>query len=151
MKRELFREGPIRYIRKKDIKQSFDNRLKSINRLELRDFYDHNRDTRHIFVYDFRGKIICVLAFDDKGDHFYLNLIENNEIYEKECDEINPAPKLIRFIENIAKSFGHIEIRLNALEQLVPYYKELGYSTTSKTEKNNDYGLLVEMQKLLSS
>ena len=151
MKRELFREGPIRYIRKKDTKQSFENRLKILNHLELSDFYDDNRGNRHIFVYDFGGKIICVLAFDDKGDHFYLNLIENNEIYEKECDEINPAPKLIRFIENIAKSFGHIEIRLNALEQLVPYYKELGYSTTSKTEKNNDYGLLVEMQKLLSS
>lgn len=91
------------------------------------------------------------MAFDDKGNHFYLNLIENNEIYEKECDEINPAPKMIRFIENIAKSFGHTEIRLNALEQLVPYYKELDYSTTGKTEKDNVYGLLVEMQKSLSS
>lgn len=151
MKRELFREGPIRYIRKNDTKQSFDNRLKSLNHLELSDFYDDNRGNRHIFVYDFGGKIICVLAFDDKGNHFYLNLIENNEIYEEECDEINPAPKLIRFTENIAKSLGHIEIRLNALEQLVPYYKELGYSPTGKTEKNNVYGLLVEMQKLLSS
>lgn len=58
---------------------------------------------------------------------------------------------MIRFIENIAKSFGHTEIRLNALEQLVPYYKELDYSTTGKTEKDNVYGLLVEMQKSLSS
>ena len=91
------------------------------------------------------------MAFDDKGNHFYLNLIENNEIYEKECDEINPAPKLIRFTENIAKSLGHTEIRLNALEQLVPYYKKLGYSETGKTENDNVYGLLVEMQKSLSS
>ena len=91
------------------------------------------------------------MAFDDKGDHFYLNLIENNEIHEKECDEINPASKLIAFTENIAKSLGHTEIRLNALEQLVPYYKDLGYSETGKTENDNVYGLLVEMQKSLSS
>lgn len=151
MKRELFREGPIRYIRKNDTKQSFDNRLKSINHLELSDFYADNRDNRHIFVYDFGGKIICVLALDDKGNHFYLNLIENNDTYEKDCDEINPAPKLIAFTENIAKSLGHTEIRLNALEQLVSYYTELGYSETGKTEKNNVYGLLVEMRKSLSS
>lgn len=152
MKRELFREGPISYIHKNDIKQSFDNRLKSLNHLELGDFYDDdNRGNRHIFVYNFVGKIICVLAFDDKGNPFYLNLIENNEIYEKECDEINSAPKLILFTENVAKSLGHTEIRLNALEQLVLYYKELGYSETGKIENDNVYGLLVEMQKSLSS
>lgn len=91
------------------------------------------------------------MALDDKGDHFYLNLIENNDTYEKDCDEINPAPKLVVFTENIAKSLGHTEIRLNALEQLVSYYKELDYSPTGKTEKNNVYGLLVEMQKSLNS
>ena len=50
-------------------------------------------------------------------------------------------------LQKILQSFGHTEIRLNALEQLVSYYKELGYSPTGKTETDNVYGLLVEMQK----
>lgn len=152
MKRKSIQErGPIRYIRKDDVKQSFDNRLKSLNHLELSDFYGHNNEDRHVFVYDFEGSIICVLVFDDMDNHFYLNLIENNEIYEKECDEINPAPKIIRFTENVAKSLGHTEIKLDALEQLVPYYTKLGYSSTGRIKNDRAYGLLVEMRKSLGS
>ncbi|QLH09290.1 hypothetical protein [Candidatus Nitrosotenuis sp. DW1] len=99
MRRPIPENGPFRYIRKDDTIQPFDNRLKSLNNLELSDFYNHNIANRHVFVYEFEGKILCILVFDDKGDHFYLNLIENNKVHEKECDRMNPAPKLIRYVE----------------------------------------------------
>jgi hypothetical protein len=101
-RRSIPEKGSFRYMRKTDLGQPFDNRLKSLNVLELADFFKHNVDNRHVFVYEFDDKILCVLVFDDKGDHFYLNLIENNEIYEKECDEVNPAPKLIRYVEKVS-------------------------------------------------
>jgi hypothetical protein len=143
--------GPFRYICKTDIDQPLENRLKSLNNLELNNFFEHNAKNRHVFVYEFEGKILCILVFDDKGDHFYLNLIENNEIYEMECDEINPASKLIRYVEKVSKSLGYDKIRLDALEQLVPYYEELGYSPINETYYHKDYGLLVKMKKLLSA
>lgn len=89
-----------------------------------------------------------MLVFDDRGDHFYLNLTENNEIYEKECDMINPAPKLIRYVENIAKSLGHKKIRLDSLVHLEQYYTELGYSAIDEMKQHKIYGLLVKMEKL---
>ena len=102
MKRKSIPEnGPFRYIRKDDIEQSFDNRLRSLNNLELSDFYNYNVENRHVFVYDFDNRVLRVLVFDDNDDHFYLNLIENNEVYGKECDEVNPAPKLITYVEKL--------------------------------------------------
>lgn len=91
------------------------------------------------------------MVLDDKGDHFYLNLIENNEIHDKLCDELNPAPNMIRFVETLARSLGHTKIHLYSLEQLESYYKQLGYSATGKTEYDPNYGVLVEMKKLLRS
>lgn len=149
MKRKIIPEnGPFRYIRKNDIKQLFDNRLKSVNNLELSDFYRHNVGNRHVFAYDLDNTVICILIFDDKGDHFYLNLIENNEIHKKKCDQINPAPKLIRYVENIARSLGHEKIKLDSLEQLVSYYTKLGYFSINETGQHDDYGRLVKMEKL---
>jgi hypothetical protein len=152
MKRKSIPEnGSFRYIHKDDIEQSFDNRLRSLNNLELSDFYNYNVENRHVFVYDFDNRVLCVLVFDDKDDHFYLNLIENNEVYGKECDEVNPAPKLITYVEKIAKSLGHKKIRLDSLEQLVPYYTKLGYSSMNDDEHHKDYGLLVKMKKLFGN
>lgn len=91
------------------------------------------------------------MVLDDKGDHFYLNLIENNEIHDKLCDELNPAPNMIRFVETLARSLGHTKIHLYSLEQLESYYKQLGYLATGKTEYDQNYGVLVEMKKLLRS
>lgn len=125
--------------------------MKSLNNLALLDFFRHNAENRHVFVYEFEGKILCVLVFDDKGDHFYLNLIENNEIYENECDEINPAPKILRYVEEFSKSLGHIKIRLDSIEQIVPYYEALGYSSMGRTESHDVYGILIKMSKSLGS
>ncbi len=151
MRREIPENGPFRYICKDDTRQPFDNRLKSLNDLELDDFYNHNTANRHVFVYEFDGKILCVLVFDDMGDHFYLNLIENNSACEKECDLMNPAPKLIGYVERVAKHFGHEKIRLDALEQLVPYYEKLGYLSMNEDEYHKDYGLLTKMAKLFGN
>jgi hypothetical protein len=143
--------GSIRYINKADLKQSFDNRLKIKNKLALKDFYGENKKDRHVLVYDHEGIVICVLVFDDKGDHFYLNLIENNQIHTDLCNELNPAPNMIRFVENFARSIGHTKIRLYSLEQLVWYYEKSGYVSTGKTNFDPNYGVLIEMKKLLGS
>jgi hypothetical protein len=150
MRKHIPERGPFRYIHKADTVQTFDNRLRSLNNLELGDFYSHNIENRHVFVYEFDGRILCILVFDDKYDHFYLNLIENNQFYEKECDMINPAPKLISYVEKIAKSYGHKKIRLDALEQLVPYYTKLGYFSMNKV-RHRKYGVLVKMMKLFGN
>jgi len=141
--------GPFRYIRNSDISQPFQNRLTSTNNLVLSDFLHYNKENRHVFVYDYEGKILCVVVFDDEGDHFYLNLIENNEKHESECDEINPAPKLILFVEKVAKSLGYEKIRLDAVQTLVPYYEKLGYSTMNVKVDGGSYGILEKMKKEL--
>lgn len=66
-RRSIPQHGPFRYIRKTDISQPFDNRLKSLNKLELIDFIKHNVANRHVFVYEFDGKILCILIFGNFG------------------------------------------------------------------------------------
>lgn len=51
-RRSIPENGLFRYICKDDTEQPFDNRLKSLNNLELSDFDDHNVEKRHVFVYD---------------------------------------------------------------------------------------------------
>lgn len=102
-----------------------------------------------MLVYDHRGKVLCVLVLDDEEDHFYINIIENNESYEKECDEINPAPRMIRYIEDISESVGYSKITLDSIQQLVPYYEMLGFVQSGRTVFDRNYGMLSNMSKPL--
>jgi len=53
-------------------------------------------------------------------------------------------------LKKIAESLGHKKMRLDALEQLVPYYTKLGYFSINE-ERHKDYGLLVRMMKLFGN
>ena len=141
--------GPFRYIKKADTTKPFDNRLKPLNKVDFSTLYSDNKGATHVLVYDFQNKILCFLVVDDIGTHFYLNLVETNEIYPIECDYLNPAPKLIMYIETISPIFRYKKVTLASLPQLVPYYNNLGYNETGKTFNDPNYGRLIEMEKIL--
>ena len=145
--------GPIRYIDEKDTEKPFQNRLYKKNEIDLPELLKLNRNNRHCLVFeDDDEKILAFLAVDDKGDYFYLNLVEKNELFLDECRRRNAPAKLIDRVEDIALSRGHTRIELLSMShpKLVEYYKNLGYRKTGNTEFDGKYGKLIEMEKSLT-
>jgi len=141
--------GPFRYIRKSDVKKPFDNRFKRLNGVDFSSLLKDNKGSIHVLVYEYQRNILCFLALEDKGTHFYLNLIENNELFQTKIQTINPAPKLITYVEIISPHYGYKKVTLNSIQPLIQYYRDLGYSETGRTSYRQPYGLLTEMEKIL--
>ena len=143
--------GAIRYIKQNDIEKPFDNILKRKNKIGLPEVFDYNIGQRHSLIYDYNDNILAFLVVDEYHDHFYLNLIENNQLFWEECRCVNPAPKLIFFVEKVALSRDHSWIMLDSLKstKLVAYYQTLGYSKVGD-EIHPSYGYVIKMKKILN-
>ena len=145
--------GPIRYIHEDDIDKPFQNRLYKKNKINLPELLKLNCNNTHCLVFeDDDGKILAFLALDDKGDYFYLNLIEKNEQFLDECKRRNAPAKLIDRAEDVARTRGHTRIEMLSMSypKLVAYYKNLGYEKTGGIEFDGTYGKLIEMKKSLT-
>ncbi len=139
---------PFREINPSDAEQPFANELQPINNIDLSYLVNWNIRNRHIFVYELDEKVLAFMTFLDRGDHFHLDLVEVNRLYD-ESKSIKPGFMLITLLENLSRGLGHSRITLHSIQDRIPYYQNLEYQVTGNPISDLAYGSLTPMEKSL--
>ena len=124
----------------------FQNELQKINHVTLANIIKDNKDKTHVIVYARGRHVFAFLIFDDVGTHFHLNLVETNRIPESKTVR-RPGTKLIKYVEMISTNYGYGKITVTALEDLTPFYEQMGYSISGSMKTDPTYGNVIEMYK----
>jgi len=111
---------------------------------------DENKDDKHVWVYDFDGKILGIFSFIDVNSCFYMDVIASNELFPELCDETRPGFSLFSTLEDIARNLGHSYIRLDSVSYRVEYWKSYGYQVSGMPKFVEKWGQLYPMEKNLA-
>ncbi len=147
-RREFALNLPFREIIPSDAAQPFANDLQPINHIDLSYLVDKNIDNRYIFVYDLDGKILAFMTFLEKRDHFHLDLVEVNRLYE-ESKTVRPGFLLITLLENLSRREGFSKVTLHSIQDRIMYYRNLDYVIAGESISDSVYGPLTPMAKSL--
>ena len=148
-RKEFVLNLPFREIKPSDAGQRFVNKLQPVNHVDLSYLVGQNCGKRHVLVYELDGKILAFVTFLDMGDHFYLNLVEANQMYD-EYKKIRPGFLLIALVESLSKTAGYSRVTLYSVRDRVRYYSDLGYKVTGDDLDDPNYGRLTPMAKSLN-
>lgn len=139
---------PFREIILSDAGQPFANDLQPINHIDLSYLVDKNIGNRYIFAYELNGKVLAFMTFLDKGDHFHLDLVEVNRLYE-ESKTVRPGFLLITLLENLSRREGFSKVTLHSIQDRISYYRNLDYVAAGESISDSVYGSLTPMEKSL--
>lgn len=150
MKRRSFLlNPPFRQIIASDSSAKFESSLLDAIGISLANLIKENKDDKHIWVYDFDGKILAVFSFLDVGTYFHMDLITINESEQKLCNEVHPGYSLFTLLEDYAVKFGHTKIRLDSIGERVEYWKSHGYQIIGMGHVDDKLGQIYPMEKQL--
>ena len=116
MARKIFKlNEPYREITPGDAKKPFQNEFLEKAGITLTVFVKENRDDKHVWVYDFEGKILAVLSFLDTDSYFYMDVLGKNRLYDDISVDLKPGYSLVKLLEDLSPKFGYtlIKIRLD--------------------------------------
>ena len=139
---------PFREINSSDASKEFANELYPINNIDLAYLVEQNIKNRYVFVYDFNDRVLGFIVFIDMDDHFYLDLVEVNQLYPESS---GVGYMLIKLLENLAKRENYSRITLFSTENRIAYYQNLGYEITGESVQDQNYGSLTPMQKVFQT
>lgn len=145
-RKDILVELPFREILSKDADQEFYNELFPKNRVDLSFLADKNTHNRHVLVYDFDGKVLGFMTFLDMGDHFHLDLVENNRLFH-ETALYKPGSQFIMLLDGVSREFGYGRITLNSVQDRVLYYEKHGFEISGASYADPSYGLQMPMTK----
>lgn len=138
---------PFRYIRRSDAKKRFYNPLSEINHVSLADLISRNRRYEYVVVYDATPDILGFIFFRDTGTHFYIVLVERNELVS--YPELRPGTQLIQMVERISPNYDYKKVVVDSMDETISYYERLEYKKTGKIIDDPQYGMLTRMEKSL--
>lgn len=151
MKRRSFLlNPPFREIKDSDNTIKFESELLDIIGINLDTLAKGNKDDKHVWVYDFDGKILAILSFLDVGSYFHMDVVAINESEQELCKEVHPGYSLFSLLENFAVKLGHTKIRLDSISERVEYWKSYGYEMTGIGHADDKLGKIYPMEKRLS-
>lgn len=149
MRRQFLLNFPFREITLSDSSAKFTSSLLDAIGISFNHLIKENKDEKHVWVYNFDGKILAVLSFLDAGSYFHMDLVTINESEQELCDEIHPGYSLFALLEEFAKKFGHVKIRLDSIGDRIEYWKFHGYKIIGVGHADENLGQIYPMEKNL--
>lgn len=149
--RKIFKlNEPFREITFNDTKKPFQNEFLEKAGITITAFVNENHDDKHVWVYDFDGKILAVLSFLDTGSCFYMDVLGKNRLHDDISDDLKPGFSLVKLLEDLSPKFGYSIIKLESTSNRVEYWKSQGYKITGMPSQNDKFGQLFSMEKRFS-
>lgn len=150
VRKELPIELPIRLFQRADSEKPFENEILAQLGIDLKYYRGKNVGNRYVLIYSSHigteEHVAALIEFSDGGTHFYVTMLVSNRTY---LEVPYPGTYLLEQMDGISNHFGYKKIVLDALEKKVPYYENLGYKKTGKTDYHSSLKTLVQMEKLL--
>lgn len=148
--RKIFKlNEPYREITPADAKKPFQNEFLEKAGITLAVFVKENHDDKHVWVYDFDGKILAVLSFLDTDSCFYMDILGKNRLHDDISIDLKPGYSLVKLLEDLSPKFGYPMIKLDSTANRVEYWKTLGYRISGTPSWNEKFGQLFPMEKKL--
>lgn len=150
MRRRVFQMvAPVREIQREDTLHRFDSGLLTSCRTDMSGMYSKNSGNTHVWVYDLGWAIACVMAFMDRRDSIYLDVISNNFALPRSVlRDVRPGAQLYYALEDAARAEGIRKITLDSVPERVAYWRNLGFIESGPTTSGK-FCTLYPMEKAL--
>ena len=105
-------------------------------------------DDALVVIREVEGKVAAVVLVTVHEKHLMIEMLARNKLHPYR----GSAGDLIYLVEKIlAPHFRKQEVRLEAMQDVVPYYSGRGYEAYGKRYNDDDWGNLFPMRKRLGS
>lgn len=139
----------FRYIVYNDTTRSLKSFVSEMDRYTLGDYYQWSLEYNSlVIIREIEGRIAAVALVMIHDDYVMLEMLVRNKIYSYS----GSAGDLVILVEKlIAPYYGKKEVRLEAMEHIIPYYSGIRYKIYGKPYYDINWGDLTPMKKRLDS
>ncbi len=139
----------FRYVTYHDTAHDLKSFVSEMDRYTLEDYYQWSQDPDSlVIIREIEEKIAAVVLVTVHDDYLMVEMLVRNKLHSYR----GAAGDLVILVERlIAPYYGKSQVRLEAMSQVVTYYRSRGYEIFGKPYNDDNWGELTPMRKRLGS